>query len=372
MKSAASDPEFTMLDHTIKSEEALNFEQQLSARVVGQEKAIKALAQLYQVYQAGLNMPGRPIGTLLFLGPTGTGKTRSIEAAAEVLFGSQNAFIRVDCAEFQHSHEIAKLIGSPPGYLGHRETPPILTQEHLNSYHTDRVKLTLVLFDEIEKASDALWQLLLGVLDKATLTLGDNRRVDFSRTIVVMTSNLGAREMEKLTECKLGFSIPVGTPPEVLNNHLYKVGLEAARKKFSPEFMNRIDKVVVFRQLSQESMQKILDLELHAVQRRVLTVGGGRFILRYTDRAKQFLLTEGTNAKYGARPLKRTIERNVVLPLSNLIATRQIGEGDIVMIDLAKDEVSLAFMKQTVANMFSSKYESPFGRKIGSRHMKGL
>jgi ATP-dependent Clp protease ATP-binding subunit ClpA len=367
---AAGEPEYTILDHTTKSEESLNFEQQLTSRVVGQEQAVRALAQLYQVYQAGLNLPGRPIGTLLFLGPTGTGKTRSIEAAAEILFGSPNSFIRVDCAEFQHSHEIAKLIGSPPGYLGHRETPPILTQEHINSYHTDRVKLTLVLFDEIEKASDALWQLLLGVLDKATLTLGDNRRVDFSRTIVVMTSNLGARDMEKLTESRLGFSVPCSTPVEILNNHLGKVGVEAARKKFSPEFMNRIDKVVVFRQLSYESMQQILELELQAVQRRVLTVGGGRFILRYTDRTKQFLLREGTDAKYGARPLKRTIERNVVLPLSNLIATRQIGEGDILLVDVGKDECSLMFMKQNVTSIFSSKYESPFGRKAGAKQQR--
>jgi ATP-dependent Clp protease ATP-binding subunit ClpA len=367
---AAGEPEYTILDHTTKSEESLNFEQQLTSRVVGQENAVHALAQLYQVYQAGLNLPGRPIGTLLFLGPTGTGKTRSVEAAAEILFGSPNAFIRVDCAEFQHSHEIAKLIGSPPGYLGHRETPPILTQEHINSYHTDRVKLTLVLFDEIEKASDALWQLLLGVLDKATLTLGDNRRVDFSRTIVMMTSNLGARDMEKLTETRLGFSVPCNTPVEILNNHLGRVGVEAARKKFSPEFMNRIDKVVVFRQLSYESMQQILELELQAVQRRVLTIGGGRFILRYTERSKQFLLREGTDVKYGARPLKRTIERNVVLPLSNLIATRQIGEGDILLVDLAKDECSLMFMKQSVTSVFSSKYDSPFGRKGGIRQAR--
>jgi ATP-dependent Clp protease ATP-binding subunit ClpA len=360
---SAGDTEYTMLDHTTKSEEALNFEQQLLARVVGQDDAVRALAQLYQVYQAGLNIQGRPIGTMLFLGPTGTGKTRSVEAAAEVLFGSPNAFIRVDCAEFQHSHEIAKLIGSPPGYLGHRETPPILTQEHLNSYHTDRVKLTLVLFDEIEKASDALWQLLLGVLDKATLTLGDNRRVDFSRTIVVMTSNLGAREMEKVAEAKLGFSIPVCQPAERVNGHLEKLGVEAARKKFSPEFMNRIDKICVFKQLSRQSMQQILELELQAVQRRVLTVSGGRFILRYTDRAKDYLLAEGTNPKYGARPLKRTIERSIVLPLSNLIATRQIGEGDIVMIDLGTGGGELAFMKQNVASIFSHRYESPFGRK---------
>ncbi len=362
---AIGEPEYTTLDHTIKSEESLGFEQQLLARVIGQEASVHALAQLYQVYQAGLNMPGRPIGTLLFLGPTGTGKTRSVEAAAEILFGSQSAFIRIDCAEFQHSHEIAKLIGSPPGYLGHRETPPILTQEHINSYHTERVKLTLVLFDEIEKASDALWQLLLGVLDKATLTLGDNRRVDFSRTIVVMTSNLGAREMEKLTETKLGFSVPCAAPVEVLNNHMSKLGVEAARRKFSPEFMNRIDKTVVFKQLSDESMQKILELELQAVQRRVLATTGGRFMLRYTECAKKFLLTEGTDMKYGARPLKRTIERNVVLPLSNIMATRQIGEGDIVLIDLAKDQCSLVFKKQSAASIYSNRFDSPFGRKQG-------
>ena len=367
---AVGEPEYTRLDHTIKSDESMNFEQQLFARVVGQEDAVRSLAQLYQVYQAGLNMPGRPIGTLLFLGPTGTGKTRSVEAAAEILFGSPNAFIRVDCAEFQHSHEIAKLIGSPPGYLGHRETPPILTQEHINSYHTERVKLTLVLFDEVEKASDALWQLLLGVLDKATLTLGDNRRVDFSRTIVVMTSNLGAREMEKLTETRLGFCAGSSTPVEILNSHLGKVGVEAARKKFSPEFINRIDKTVVFRQLSRECLEQILDLELLAVQRRVLTVGGGRFVLRYTERAKQFLLTEGTDAKYGARPLKRTIERSVVLPLSNIIATRQIGDGDVVLVDVAKDECSLMFMKQSGASVFPNRYESPFGRKSSIRQSR--
>jgi len=360
---AVGDADYTRLDHNTKSEESLSFEQQLRSRVIGQDAAVQALAQLYQVYQAGLNMTGRPIGTLLFMGPTGTGKTKSVEAAAEILFGSPTSFIRVDCAEFQHSHEIAKLIGSPPGYLGHRETPPILTQEHINSYHTERVKLTLVLFDEIEKASDALWQLLLGVLDKATLTLGDNRRVDFSRTIVVMTSNLGAREMEKLTETRLGFSMPCITPADVMNNHLSKLGVEAARRKFSPEFMNRIDKIVVFKQLSEECLQQILELELQTVQRRVLATGSGRFFLRYTERAKQFLLAEGTDARYGARPLKRTIERNIVLPLSNLMATRQIGEGDVILIDLAQDEPMLAFLKQNVASIFSSRYDSPFGRK---------
>lgn len=341
--------EFKVLDHKTKSDEAHEFELELSARVVGQEQALRALAQIYQVYQAGLNTPGRPIGTLLFLGPTGTGKTRSVEAAAEVLFGNPNAFVRIDCAEFQHPHEISKLIGAPPGYLGHRETPPMLSQENLDSYHTERAKLSLVLFDEIEKASDALWQLLLGVLDKATLTLGDNRRVDFSRTIVVMTSNLGAREMDRLTDEPLGFACMNQQPVAVLDSQFYRVGLEAARKRFSPEFMNRLDSVVVFHRLTDESMRQILELELQAVQQRIFKLSHGRFIMRHTDAAKAFLLERGTSARYGARELKRTIERYVVLPLSNLVATRQIRDGDVLLTDMGDEEDSLVFMKRRPA-----------------------
>jgi ATP-dependent Clp protease ATP-binding subunit ClpA len=186
------------LDPDQKSPRAQEFEERLSARIVGQERAVRRMSGLYQIFLAGMNPPNRPIGTMLFLGPTGSGKTRVIEAAAEALYGDANAIVKIDCAEFQHSHEIAKLIGSPPGYLGHRETSPMLTQENLDRMHTDDLKLSLVLFDEIEKASDSLWQLLLGILDKATLTLGDNRRVDFSRSMVIMTSNLGAREMSEL------------------------------------------------------------------------------------------------------------------------------------------------------------------------------
>jgi ATP-dependent Clp protease ATP-binding subunit ClpB len=363
---AEAGPEFKLLDHTIKSEDVLEFEQELSSRVVGQESGLKALAQIHQVYRAGLNTPGRPIGTLLFLGPTGTGKTRSVEAAAEVLCGNPNAFVRIDCAEFQHPHEISKLVGAPPGYLGHRETPPLLSQESIDSYQTDRARLTLVLFDEIEKASDALWQLLLGVLDKATLTLGDNRRVDFSNTIVVLTSNLGAREMERLTEEPLGFSSRASQLGEMLDKHLYKVGLEAARRKFSPEFMNRLDKVVVFQRLTDESMRKILDLELQAVQRRILKLHQGRFLMRYTDAARRLLLETGTSAKYGARELKRTIERNVVLPLSNLVATRQISEGDVLLVDLAKDASGLVFMKHHVQNIVPEAFPYRFDTFAGA------
>src|SRR6266700_6030435 len=196
----------TILDPTQHSPEVREFEGSLLERLVGQDRSVRRMARSYQVYLAGLSTPGRPLANLLFLGPTGSGKTRMVEAAAEVLFGDMGAVVKIDCAEFQHSHEIAKLIGSPPGYLGHRETSPMLTQENLDRMHNDEQKVTLVLFDEIEKASDALWQLLLGILDKATLTLGDNRRVDFSKCMVIMTSNLGAREMSDLISGGIGFA----------------------------------------------------------------------------------------------------------------------------------------------------------------------
>ena len=184
--------------------------------------------------------------------------------------------IKIDCAEFQHSHEIAKLIGSPPGYLGHRETHPLLSQETLNQYHTDKLKLSFVLFDEIEKASDALWNLLLGILDKATLTLGDNRRVDFSRTMIFMTSNLGAAEMSALVEPRLGFHNPscedIGSKPQI-GARLARAGIEAARRKFTPEFMNRLDRIVVFQSLGQEELRRIVDIELEMVQKRISNAG---------------------------------------------------------------------------------------------------
>src|SRR5918993_2133341 len=261
------------LDPDQKSAPAQDFEERLSARIVGQERAVRRMSGLYQIFLAGLNPPNRPIGTMLFLGPTGSGKTRVIEAAAEVLYGDPNAIVKIDCAEFQHSHEIAKLIGSPPGYLGHRETSPMLTQENLDKSHTDDTKLTFVLFDEIEKASDSLWQLLLGILDKATLTLGDNRRVDFSRTVVIMTSNLGAREMSDMISGGIGFApTKSGKPKEdtEIDAKIYRTALEAARRKFSPEFMNRIDKVVVFRSLREAQLKAILELELENVQSRIM------------------------------------------------------------------------------------------------------
>ena len=339
-----------LLNPDKKSPRANDYENKLSALIVGQERAVRRMSGLYQIHLAGMNNPARPIGTMLFLGPTGSGKTRVVEASAGVLFDDEHAVVKIDCAEFQHSHEIAKLIGSPPGYLGHRETSPMLTQENLDKNHTDHSKLTFVLFDEIEKASDSLWQLLLGILDKATLTLGDNRTVNFSNTIVIMTSNLGAREMSDMISGGIGFAPSKSlTNPEddEIDTKIYRTALEAAKRKFSPEFMNRIDKVVVFRTLKEHHLREILEIELAAVQQRITDSAGTKFAFECAHDAKEFLLQEGIDLKYGARHLKRSIERFLVYPLSNLVATQQVETGDLVLIDFDKKDEKLTFSKQS-------------------------
>ena len=341
----------TALDPTRRSNDAREYENALHRKIVGQDQAVEKVVEIYQMFLAGLNPPGRPVGNLLFLGPTGSGKTRVVEAMAEALFGDARACIKIDCAEFQHSHEIAKLIGSPPGYLGHRETHPLLTQEALNQWHTEKLKLSILLFDEIEKASDSLWQLLLGILDKATLTLGDNRRVDLSQCIIVMTSNLGASEMTNLVEGGLGFAQKPTSVDGAFDDKICRTAVDAARRKFSPEFMNRIDKVVVFKTLRSEHLQQILEIELGMVQQRILmAASANQFVFNCTPKVKSFLLHEGTDPKYGARHLKRAIERNIVFPLANLVATGQLRLGDFVRIDLSP-EGKLTFIKEAEGAM---------------------
>src|SRR6266550_1740895 len=257
-----------LLDPTKTGKQAEYLEKQLHHFVVGQEEAIHQIVRAYQTHVAGLSPVGRPIGNFLFLGPTGSGKTRIVEATAESLLKDSRSVIKIDCAEFQHSHEIAKLIGSPPGYLGHRETHALLSQEALNQHHTEKTKLSLVLFDEVEKASDALWNLLLGILDKGVLTLGDNRKVDFSSAMIFLTSNLGASEMCSLSSPKLGFHSPTPVDPEFsddLENRMSRIGIAAARRKFTPEFVNRLDRIVIFKPLGDEELRRILDIELDAV-----------------------------------------------------------------------------------------------------------
>jgi ATP-dependent Clp protease ATP-binding subunit ClpB len=346
-------PRLELLDPTQNGRLAEHLVNKLRQLIVGQEEAIHQIVRAYQTHVAGLSPVGRPIGNFLFLGPTGSGKTRIVEATAESLLKNSRAVIKIDCAEFQHSHEIAKLIGSPPGYLGHRETHALLSQEALNQHHTENVKLSFVLFDEIEKASDALWNLLLGILDKATLTLGDNRKVDFSAAMVFLTSNLGAGEMSSLLNPRLGFHAPslddIASDAK-LSARISGAGIAAARRKFTPEFINRLDNIVVFKSLGREELRRIVDIELEMVQRRIQTAAANKaFLVNVTDSAREFLLEEGTDFRYGARHLKRAIERLLVQPLSNLMASGQIHRGDCIRVSHKDGSVALVFGREREA-----------------------
>jgi ATP-dependent Clp protease ATP-binding subunit ClpB len=340
-------PKLTLLDPTKTGRQAEDLENQLRHLVVGQDEAIHQIVRVYQTHVAGLSPAGRPIGNFLFLGPTGSGKTRVVEATAESLLKNSRAIIKIDCAEFQHSHEIAKLIGSPPGYLGHGETHPLLSQEALNQYHTEKVTLSFVLFDEIEKASDAVWNLLLGILDKATLTLGDNRKVDFSAAMVFLTSNLGAAEMSSLVSPRLGFHVPSFEDNAKLGARISDAGIAAARRKFTPEFINRLDKIVVFKTLGAEELRRIVDIELEMMQQRIQArAASGPFLVDVTDSAREFLLEEGTDFRYGARHLRRAIERLLVQPLSNLMASGQIRSGDCIRVSHEHGSAGLLFGRE--------------------------
>lgn len=328
-----------------RSDEVLSFESELRKRIVGQSHAVTALVAAFESVRAGLVPERRPIRNLLFLGPTGSGKTHVAEATAEVLFGKPNAVVKIDCGEFQHSHEIAKLIGSPPGYIGHRETPAMLTQGRLDQFHTSEFKLTLVLFDEIEKANEALWQLLLGILDKGVLTLGDNQQVDFSRTIIFMTSNLGASEMEHAVADSMGFAPNARSA----NTGLAHIAFEAARRRFSPEFLNRVDEILVFEPLSESQLKEVLAIEMEKVQSRVEQAIGKEIKLRLSDHAAEFLLLQGTDRRYGARHLKRALEKYLVFPFSSLIATGQMESAGTLNVGFDQRSQRLTFCKQAAS-----------------------
>jgi ATP-dependent Clp protease ATP-binding subunit ClpA len=296
----------------------------------------------FQGVRAGLVPERRPIRNFLFLGPTGSGKTRSVEAVAEILFGRPEAIIKIDCGEFQHSHEISKLVGSPPGYIGHGETPAMLSQARLDECHTAGLKLTLVLFDEIEKANEALWQLLLGILDKAILTLGNNQQVDFSRTMVFMTSNLGASEMQHAAERPIGFGRNIDSSQE----NLTTIAINAARKRFSPEFLNRLDEILVFHPLRAPQLRRVVAVEIERLESRLKQATGSEIKLRLSDRAVDFLLERGTDVRYGARHLKRVLEKYLVFPFSSFIETQQMGSAGTLNVGLDRSMQKLTFCKQ--------------------------
>jgi len=309
----------------------------LSQKVVGQPTATRVIVPYIQMFQAGLAPEGRPVGVFLLLGPTGTGKTKTVEALAEVLHGSEKNVLKVDCGEFQMEHEVAKLIGAPPGYLGHRETQPMLTQQKLNAVTSEKCPVSLVLFDEIEKAAPSMTRLLLGVLDKGILRLGDNSIVNFEKSLVFLTSNLGSREMMREINPEFGFQSVRGAERADLSGKLQSIALVAVRKRFSPEFVNRIDCIITYQPLTAESLAAILDKQITDLQNHVNTRLGNRsFTLEVPQEARQFLLDKGTSMEYGARELNRTIHRHLTQPLATLVATNQVSPGANVWVEVAE------------------------------------
>jgi len=309
---------------------------------VGQPEAIETIIPYIQMHQAGLGPEGRPVGVVLLLGPTGTGKTRTVEALAEVLHGSSKNLLRVDCGEFQMEHEVAKLIGAPPGYLGHRETQPMLTQAKVNGVASEQSDISLILFDEIEKAASSMTRLLLGILDKATLRLGDNASVNFERTIIFLTSNLGAKSIQRLTKPDFGFEGMVPLLPLADSSRLSSIGMSAVKRKFSPEFVNRIDSVITYQPLNRDACELILDQIFASFARLIYNRLGVRgFRLQCTVAGRKLLLDTGISVEYGARELKRIVQRNFIQPVAALVADGQVPPGSAVILDAKGGEFSI-------------------------------
>ena len=315
---------------------------QLGNLLVGQPEAIDAIVPFIQMHQAGLAPEGRPIGVVLLLGPTGTGKTRTVEALADILHGSPKNLLKVDCGEFQMEHEVAKLIGAPPGYLGHRETQPMLNQTKVNSVASEKSDISLILFDEIEKAASSMNRLLLGILDKATLRLGDNSTVSFERSIIFLTSNLGAKALQRANMPDFGFEAMVSYAPSQDTAKIQNIGMAAVKRKFSPEFVNRVDSVITYKPLNREACDAILDHIFASFARLINNRLGIRgFRLQCTPAGRALLLDTGTSIEFGARELKRTVQRNFIQPVAALVSQGQIPPGSLVVLDAKAGEFQL-------------------------------
>jgi ATP-dependent Clp protease ATP-binding subunit ClpB len=327
------------LDSKTKPDRILAIENSIKNRIVGQDSAIENIVGVVQNSLVGIHNPNKPLGSMLLLGSTGIGKTETVGALSKALFGTSKAVIRIDCAEYQMSQDISKIIGAPPGYVGHNSTEPIFTQPRLEQHKTKDYDMNIILFDEIEKASDALFKLLLGIMDYGILKTNQNKEIDFSRSLIFLTSNLGAEQIKALTSKGLGFN-----PAPVVNNEtkgkITNSIQKSVEKQFSPEFIGRLSKIITFENLTEENVKQILQIELDNVKKRIFTSANHcKFTFFCDSKVQEFLVQEGYSPKYGARNLTKAVEKHIVTPLANLMLRDEIEYGDALSITWEDDEI---------------------------------
>lgn len=318
-------------------------QENLEKMVIGQSNALSLIVPFIQTYNAGLNPANRPVANILLSGNTGLGKTSTVEALATLLHGNPKSLIRVDCGEFQADHEVAKLIGAPPGYLGHRETQPLFTQQRLSSIQSDGCKMSLILFDEIEKAGRGLMQILLGVMDKATLRLGDSSTVDFSNTLIFLSSNLGAKKINDALREKIGFNS--GEQVHLSNKQIKEIIERDVKKHFSSEFYNRLDEIAYYYPLSETDLRKIVSRELELLQQHYNSRLGTRtFMLGVGQAMFDHILITGTSPEFGARELKRKISKYITQDIVALLNDSAIPAGSVVLLDREGEQTTIRIL----------------------------
>ncbi len=338
------------LDASTLGPEGQEILERLDQLMVGHRDVKIALARAAQRAATGTKDPRRPVGTFLLLGVTGTGKSLTAEALAQAINGSPDAKITIDCGEIQHDHEIAKITGSPAGYIGHDSTPPLITTKKLKELTSSKYKVNVLLVDELEKASPALQRLLLGILEKARMTTGTNEEIDFSSTIVIMTSNLGQSEMQRILNhngVSLGF-VPAGIDSSegTVEQKLDDAARAAVALQLAPEFRNRIDKTFVFKQHTRDEALQVLNMALANTQRKNFLVDKkDQILFQLTDEARDYILKNEYQPEFGGRSLRRTVDHLIAEPLTNLLAAKKLSNGDVVSITVAETGDRLVFRK---------------------------
>jgi len=349
-----------MLTVDARNEQLERFANRMQKMVVGQPQAIDKLTDSFSRLIAGVHDPDSPLLTMMFMGPTGVGKTETVRSLAETIFGNKRAFTRVNCQEYSAHYNIRTLLGSPPGYVG-GEIRPLLAQENIDRHHRKALDnqsgmisegdsklarlyppdaeryLSIVLFDEIEKAHPKLWNLLLGILEDGTVILGNNEEVDFRQSVIILTTNVGSESMgAHLGQSHIGFSS--GLDMVQMDRDIEDAAMREAKKVFPFEFINRFDDIITYHTLKEQHLFEILDILIGQIHQRSLRCAEP-FLLEVTTDAKRWLVDKGTDVQYGARPLRRMVEKKVITPISHLICSDQIRKGDLITVDVRDDEM---------------------------------